>query len=90
MKKTDLIALVADITEGTKVQAGQIVESIFDTITAKVAKGEDVEIAGFGKFVRVKRSARTARNPQTGEAINVPEKNAPKFSPAKAFKDRVL
>lgn len=89
MKKTDLIDMVAGITGGTKVQAQEIVESIFDTITGELARGGSVSIAGFGNFVSKIRAARTARNPRTGETVPVPEKQVGSFKGAKAFKDRI-
>lgn len=89
MKKSDLVNMVAEVTNGTKVQASQIVEGIIEAIITSVSKGNDVDLAGFGKFMSVKRAARTARNPRTGEEVNVPAQNVPKFRPAKAFKDRV-
>ncbi|MCB9808827.1 HU family DNA-binding protein [Candidatus Nomurabacteria bacterium] len=89
MKKTDLIDMVADITGGTKVMAGQVVEGIFDTIASEMAKGGKVDIAGFGKFEGSMRAARTARNPRTGEMVKVAAKRVPKFKAAKGLKDTV-
>jgi DNA-binding protein HU-beta len=90
MKKTDLIKLVQDMVGGTKVQATQIVETLFETITAEMAKGGTVDVAGFGKFVGKDRPARTARNPKTGEAVKVPATRVPKFRPSKPLKERVV
>ena len=73
----------------TKVQAEQLVENIFNSIVAEVAKGETVSIAGFGIFEAKKRAARMGRNPKTGEAIKIKASISPKFRPAKAFKDAV-
>jgi DNA-binding protein HU-beta len=89
MKKQDLINMVADITEGTKTQADEIVNGIFDTIAAEMAKGGAVDVAGFGKFEGKMRNARTARNPRTGETVDVPAQRVPKFKAGKKLKDTV-
>ena len=89
MKKADLIAMVAEMTGSTKVMAGQVVEGIFGAIAGEMAKGEKVDIAGFGKFEGNMRAARTARNPRTGESVNVPATRVAKFKAAKALKDTV-
>ena len=54
-----------------------------------MAQGNDVDIAGFGKFSGNMRAARTARNPRTGEAVAVPAMRVPKFKAGKALKDKV-
>jgi DNA-binding protein HU-beta len=89
MKKQDLINMVAEMTGGTKTQADDIVNGIFDTIAKEMAKGNSVDIAGFGKFEGKMRNARTARNPRTGEAVEVPAQKVPKFRAAKGLKDTV-
>lgn len=73
----------------SKKHAEEVVDFVFDTITRSLKKGEEVSIAGFGVFV-VKRSApRTARNPKTGEMVQVPATNRPKFRAGKGLKDAV-
>lgn len=89
MNKQSLVEKVHEVLGGTKVQAEEVVSTIFDTIVDSVASGDDVAIAGFGSFVPQKRAARTARNPRTGEAIQVAATTVPKFKVAKAFKDSV-
>lgn len=89
MKKQDLINMVAEMTGGTKTQADDIVNGLFDTIAQEMAKGNSVDIAGFGKFEGKMRNARTARNPRTGEAVEVPAQKVPKFRAAKGLKDTV-
>lgn len=89
MKKADLIDMVADMAGTTKVMAGQIVEGLFDTIAGEMAKGNSVDIAGFGKFAGQHRAARTARNPRTGDSVMVPAQMVPKFKAAKGLKDTV-
>lgn len=89
MKKQDLVEMVADITEGTKTQASDIVNGVFDAMAGEMAKGGTVDIAGFGKFEGKMRNARTARNPRTGESVHVPAQRVPKFKAAKGLKDTV-
>jgi DNA-binding protein HU-beta len=64
-----------------------VVKSVFDAIKAEVKNGGKVDIYGFGSFQAAERSARTARNPQTGETIQVAAKKAVKFKASKNFKD---
>lgn len=65
------------------------VKTLFDTIVSTVASGEEVSIHGFGSFLAVDKEARTARNPKTGETVNVPAHKAPKFKVSSAFKAAV-
>ena len=65
----------------------KVVKAVFDAIKNEVASGNKVDIAGFGSFQAVERAARTARNPQTGETIQVAAKKAVKFKVSKTFKD---
>jgi len=66
-----------------------VLKTVFETIKKEVAAGEKVDIAGFGSFSVADRAARTARNPQTGETIQVAAKKAVKFKVSKTFKDAV-
>jgi DNA-binding protein HU-beta len=87
--KTDLTALVADQTELSGADAKRAVEAVFEIVSARVAAGDEVAVAGFGKFTVAERSARQGRNPQTGETIEIAASKAPKFSAASAFKSAV-
>lgn len=89
MNKVDLIEAVHATIGGTKVQAEQAVEKIIESIVNSLKKGEEVSIAGLGIFSAKERKARTARNPRTGEAIQVPAMRVPKFRAAKGLKDAV-
>jgi DNA-binding protein HU-beta len=89
MNKASLVEMVHEKLGGTKVQAEEIVNGMFDAIVASMKAGNDVSIAGFGIFSVKRQAARTARNPRTGESVQVPAKNAPKFKAAKALKDAV-
>jgi len=89
MNKQALAEKVQEVLGGTKVESENVVATILDTIVETVSKGEEVSLAGFGSFVPQARNARTARNPRTGESIDVPATTVPKFKAAKAFKDSV-
>jgi integration host factor subunit beta len=66
-----------------------IVATIFNEITSALARGERVELRGFGAFTVKKRDARTGRNPRTGEAVPVDEKAVPFFKAGKELRERV-
>lgn len=89
MNKADIVAVVHQQLGGTKVQAEQIVDLMIDAIVNTLKKGEEVSIAGLGIFSAKQRAARTARNPRTGESIQVAAMRVPKFRAAKALKDAV-
>ena len=89
MNKQAIIELVHETLDGTKVQAEKVVDTIFEGISNSLKKGEDVSVAGFGIFSAKMRAARTARNPRTGEPIDVPAMRVPKFRASKSLKDTV-
>lgn len=89
MNKASLVEKVHTELGGTKVQAEQVVEMIFNSIVDEVSKTNEVSISGFGIFESRKRKERMGRNPKTGEAIKIAASKSPKFRPAKAFKDAV-
>lgn len=73
VNKSDLIRHVAESAELTSKQAQCAVDSLFDAVTSRAERGDTIRLAGFGSFSVKARSARTARNPATGEAVLVPE-----------------
>ena len=87
MNKTQLIEALSTRYEGNKKAAAHALESVLDTITREVAKGEKVAITGFGSFEKAVRNARWVRNPQTGERMKSKKKAVPKFSAGKELKD---
>ncbi len=89
MNKADLVTAVHEKLQGTKVQAEEVVETIIEAIVKSLKKGDEVSIAGLGIFSAKTRAARTARNPRTGESVNVPAMKVPKFRASKALKDAV-
>jgi DNA-binding protein HU-beta len=90
MKKRELIQAVATHTDVDNKTAAKLVEGTIDVILANVAKGEIVNISGFAKFAKIKRPARMARNPATGEQIKVKAKTVAKITALKGFKDIAL
>lgn len=84
---TDYVAAEAGIT---KKDASALIGVVLDGIASGITSEGKVTLVGFGTFSVVKRKARMARNPQTGEAISVPEKMVPKFKPSKDLKEATL
>ena len=80
MNKTQLIDALAARYEGNRKAAAHALESVLDTITREVAKGEKVAITGFGSFEKRVREARWVRNPRTGERIKAKKTAVPKFN----------
>ena len=89
MNKANLADAVFEKLGGTKKAAEDAVETVFDSITNSLKKGEDVSVAGFGNFVVKKRAAREARNPRTGETVHVPATTVAKFRAGKSLKEAV-
>ncbi len=87
--KSDLIEAVAKITGVSKAKAEHAVNAVFTTITDNLAKGEEVRLSGFGKFIVHKRAARQGRNPQTGEVIGLPASTQAKFRAGETLKRAV-
>ena len=80
MNKSQLVDALAARYEGNRKQAAHALESVLDTITREVAKGEKVAITGFGSFEKRVRDARWVRNPRTGERIKAKKTAVPKFN----------
>ena len=89
MNKTQLIDAVAKNADMKKREVETVIESFIDTIIAEVAKGEKVQITGFGSFERKERGARTIKNPRTGEPMDVGPSKSPSFSAGSVFKAEV-
>ena len=87
MNKAQLAALVAEKLGIAKKDATEAVDAVLNSIIESVVVGNKVSLAGFGIFEGVIRAAREARNPRTGETVEVPETTVPKFKPAQAFKE---
>jgi len=89
MNKNELVARIAEKTELTKKDAEKAIAAFVDAVKETVAKGESVQLIGFGTFEARKRNAREARNPRTGEKIKIKATKVPAFKAGKAFKDAV-
>ena len=90
MTKSELISgLASDNPHLRGADVETIVSTIFDEITAALARGARVELRGFGAFTVKRRDARTGRNPRTGEAVPVEEKSVPFFKAGKELRERV-
>ncbi len=87
MNKTQLIDALSARYEGTRKAAAHALESVLDTITREVAKGEKVAITGFGSFEKRIRDARWVRNPRTGERMKAKKTAIPKFTPGQDLKN---
>jgi DNA-binding protein HU-beta len=89
MNKNDLVESVSKKTKMSKASSAKAVDAIFESITSSLKKKNDVRLIGFGTFATAKRAARQARNPRTGQKINVPACTVPKFRPGKDLKNAV-
>ena len=89
MNKAELIDAVASSADLSKASATQAVDAVVDTITERLRNGDSVTLVGFGTFEVRARAARTGRNPQTGEEIQIKASKAPAFKAGKALKDAV-
>ncbi len=89
MNKTELIAAVAEKAGLSKKDADAAVSAVFDAVTAELAKGEKVQLIGFGTFEVRERAAKTGRNPRTGETMTIPASKVPAFKAGAALKNAV-
>lgn len=89
MNKTDLIAITAEQTGMTKKDTERCINAAIDAITASLAKGEKVQLSGFGTFEIKERESRLGRNPRTKEEIEIPATRVPQFKASKALRDCV-
>ena len=87
MNKAELYAALAKKTGFTKKDTETYVEAFIETITETLQKGDKIQIVGFGTFKVKERAARKARNPRTGEEIDVVASKPPMFKAGKALKD---
>ena len=89
MNKTELVAAVAAKTEMSKKNAEKAVAAVLDTVAETLAAGEKVQLVGFGTFELREREARTAKNPRTGETVEVAASRVPAFKAGQALKAKV-
>ena len=86
MNKQELIDSVSTQLGHSKRDVSNVIEAALDELKRAVARGEKVALAGFGVFQRHDRKARTGRNPQTGETVQIKATKLPKFRPGAEFK----
>lgn len=89
VNKSELIEKVAAAADLPKAAAGRALDAVLETVTEALKEGDSVVLVGFGTFAVKDRAARTGRNPQTGNAIEIPAAKVPGFKPGKALKDAV-
>ncbi len=86
MTKADLVESIADRVGLSKKDSETVVNAVFQCIIDALAKGDKVELRGFGSFRTRDRQSRIGRNPKTGDRVDVPEKKVPFFKPGKNLK----
>lgn len=89
MTKADIVARIAQTTGMTKADTADVLDSLLETISAALGRGEKIEMRGFGIFKVERRKSRVARNPKTGQEIRIPSRAVPVFKPSDHLKDRV-
>ena len=89
MNKGELVSALAAKTELSKKDSEAALNALIDVIGETIAKGEKVQLIGFGTFESKSRPARTARNPRTGAEVKIAASKAPAFKAGKALKDTV-
>ena len=89
MNKSELIDAIAAASDLSKAAAGRALDAVTETITKSLTEEDQVVLVGFGTFSVKDRAARTGRNPQTGEPIEIAAAKIPSFKPGKALKDAV-
>ncbi|RDB43015.1 HU family DNA-binding protein [Halomonas sp. DQ26W] len=89
MNKSELIEAIAASADIPKAAATRALDAMVDTVTESLKSGETVSLVGFGTFSVKERAARTGRNPQTGEPIQISAAKVPNFKAGKALKDSV-
>jgi DNA-binding protein HU-beta len=89
MNKAELVTAMADKAEISKKDVEKALKAFTDVVAEELAKGEKIQLVGFGTFEVSERSARVGRNPQTKEEMTIPASKAPRFKAGKALKDVV-
>ena len=91
MTKGDLVEQVADAIgpRVTKTECGVVIDALLAAVNEALARGDGIELRGFGTFKVRHRKPRTARNPRTGEPAEVPPRRVPVFNPSRLLRNRV-
>lgn len=89
MGKPEFIKAVAEMADVSQVEAKKVIDAALEVITQSLEQGEAVQFVGFGSFRLAERTARTGRNPQTGEALEVPASKFVTFRTGNVLKERI-
>jgi DNA-binding protein HU-beta len=89
MNKGELVSKIAEQAELKKAEAEKALNALISTVTEELANGGEIALVGFGTFKVSERAARSGRNPQTGETIQIAAAKVPSFKAGKGLKDAV-
>lgn len=89
MKKSELVAIMAEKADLKKVDAEKALNAFVDAVTEALTKGDKISLVGFGSFETKKRAARKGKNPQTGAVIDIAASTVPTFKAGRGLKDAV-
>lgn len=89
MNKMQLIDKMAEVADITKADAKRALDALLGAVQDELVGGGDINLVGFGRFQATNKSARTGRNPQTGETITIAARKSVKFTAGKTFKDAI-
>lgn len=87
MNKSDLVTALSNATGANKSKVSEFLDALIDTMRTALKTSGKVNLTGLGTFTKKVRKARNGRNPRTGAVIQIPEKSAVRFSPAKGIVD---
>lgn len=87
MNKAEMITAITEKTQISKADVEKVMSCFFENVKNSLKDNKNVKLIGFGTFSSNKRKAKSGRNPQTGEVINIPSRFYPKFKPGREFKD---
>lgn len=89
MTKSELIAMAAEHSGVAKKDAERVINAALGAAALALARGEKVQLSGFGTFEVKVRKARKGRNPQTRQTVDIPQRRVPDFTPSKNLKEIV-
>ncbi|WP_423063652.1 HU family DNA-binding protein [Candidiatus Paracoxiella cheracis] len=89
MNKNELIEAMASAADISKNAAARALDAFVDSVTSSLSNGDDVVLVGFGSFTTSQRAARTGRNPQTGQTMQIPAATVARFKAGKKLKEAV-
>lgn len=89
MNKKELISLMAEKSNLSKINAEKALNAFIETVEESLANGESIQLIGFGTFLVKERAARKGRNPRTKEEIEIPASKVPAFKVGKDFKEKI-